>query len=74
MMDKTFTGSATRPIDGGKLWERTTALRILRPTLAGSGGWRDRLQQGWYCHETGETEWRDVDIVKIGHDLKVIDR
>lgn len=42
-------------------WERTTALRILRP-LSGFVGTHDRLQQGWFCHETGKIEWRDVQI------------
>lgn len=43
-------------------WERTTALRILRPLLSGFGGSHDKLQQAWFCRETGKTEWRDVPI------------
>jgi hypothetical protein len=49
-----------------KIWERTTALRFLRPVL--EGFWQPgKLQQGWRS-ETGEIEWRDVEIVTEGID------
>ena len=42
-----------------KTWSCTSALRVIREPLA-----QDRLQQGWFCHETGEIEWRDVEIIQ----------
>jgi len=45
-----------------KTMERTSALRWVRDPLAGFPP-RDKLQQGWFCRETGEVEWRDIEIV-----------
>ena len=43
-------------VDRGRAFVPTGALRLLEPAHA--------LQQEWYCHETGTTEWRDVPVVK----------
>lgn len=48
----------------GKTWQITPRLRILRHPMAGLGiGIGEKLQQAWWCRDTGETEWRDVEVV-----------
>ena len=47
---------------GGKTMEPTLALRWLRNPLGGFPP-DQKLQQGWRCRETGEIEWRDIEIV-----------
>lgn len=45
-----------------KIMERTSALRFVRDVLSGFPI-RDKLQQAWMCRETGEIEWRDIEVV-----------
>lgn len=46
----------------GYIWERTNELRIAR-NLSHRGR-EERLQQRWFCRETGDEEWRDVPTYK----------
>lgn len=55
------TGTFTHTGGFSKIWERTSALRVVR--RLGPYGPIDRLQQGWCCAQDGEIEWRDVDVV-----------
>ncbi len=51
-----------------RTWSATMVLRIVKPIPDFSfitGMSDDRLQQAWQCHETGEIEWRDVEVVRI---------
>jgi len=40
----------------GRTWQPTSDLRWLRV------GDEKTLQQGWFCRETGEIEWRDIPV------------
>lgn len=44
----------------GKTMQRTGELRFQMTAAIGP---RFRLQEGWFCRETGESEWADVPLV-----------
>lgn len=51
-----------------RTWSATMGLRIVKPIpdfgfLSSMN--EDKLQQAWRCHETGDVEWRDVEVVRI---------
>jgi len=46
----------------GKTFERTTALRWVRDPIGGLPP-KQILQQGWFCMETGEVDWRAIEVV-----------
>ena len=55
-------------LDGdARTWQATMKLRVVRDDsiVAFSADFRnpDRLQQAWQCRETGEVEWRDVEVI-----------
>lgn len=45
----------------GETWERTSELRIVR--RPGPYGPIDKLQQAWFCRQSGKINWRDVQVV-----------
>lgn len=55
------TGTTVVSAEAGETWERTSELRIVR--RVGPYGPIDKLQQAWFCRQSGEINWRDVQVV-----------
>ncbi len=50
------------------IWDRTMALRILRPSFKGIAfKEEDRLQQKWRSWD-GDEKWMDVEVVIVDRD------
>jgi hypothetical protein len=46
----------------GQIWERSSELRIARNFS--HVGRPERLQQRWWCRDTGKVEWRDIPVTE----------
>lgn len=56
-------GPEYKMMPGGKTWQRSDDLRVARN--ASHIGRPERLQQRWWCRETGESKWQDVPVVEV---------